>query len=52
MTGRKRDRIWVVADVIDELEDLDRRIAIRAGGSSAQLTRASALGVVGGVRRM
>lgn len=26
VTGRKRDRIWVVTDVVDELEDLDRRI--------------------------
>ncbi|WP_226831945.1 Fic family protein [Brachybacterium sp. FME24] len=29
VTGRKRDRIWVVADVVDELEDLDRRIRAR-----------------------
>lgn len=29
VTGRKRDRIWVVADVVDELEDLDQRIRAR-----------------------
>lgn len=29
VTGRKRDRIWVVAEVVDELEDLDRRIRAR-----------------------
>lgn len=29
VTGRKRDRIWVVSDVVDELEDLDRRIQRR-----------------------
>lgn len=34
VTGRKRDRIWVVADVVDELEDLDRRIGARAAGES------------------
>ncbi|UQN28884.1 Fic family protein [Brachybacterium kimchii] len=34
VTGRKRERIWVVADVVDELEDLDRRVAIRAGGAA------------------
>lgn len=29
VTGRRRDRIWVVADVVDELEDLDARIRAR-----------------------
>lgn len=29
VTGRKRDRIWVVSDIVDELEDLDRRIQRR-----------------------
>jgi len=27
--GRKRDRIWVVSDVVDELTDLDARIQAR-----------------------
>lgn len=29
VTGRKRDRVWVVGDIVDELEDLDRRIQKR-----------------------
>lgn len=29
VTGRKRDRVWVVADAVAELEDLDRRIQAR-----------------------
>lgn len=29
VTGRKRDRVWVVSDIVDELEDLDRRIQRR-----------------------
>lgn len=29
VTGRKRDRIWVVTDVVDELDDLDARIRSR-----------------------
>lgn len=29
VTGRKRDRVWVVSDVVSELEDLDLRIQKR-----------------------
>ncbi len=29
VTGRKRDRVWVVADIVAELEDLDLRIRNR-----------------------
>lgn len=29
VTGRKRDRLWVVVDVLGELDDLDRRIEQR-----------------------
>ncbi|NYE20438.1 Fic family protein [Microbacterium immunditiarum] len=27
ITGRKRDRVWAASDLMDELDDLDRRIA-------------------------
>lgn len=32
VTGRKRDRIWVVSDIVDELDDLDLRIRARLAG--------------------
>lgn len=31
ITGRKRDRVWMAADVSGELDDLERRIARRMG---------------------
>ena len=29
VTGRRRDRLWVVTDVVGELEDLQRRVTAR-----------------------
>lgn len=29
ITGRKRDRVWAASDLMDELDELDRRIAAR-----------------------
>ncbi|WP_187976304.1 Fic family protein [Mycetocola sp. JXN-3] len=35
VTGRLRERIWVVADVVDELDDLERRIHARLASGAA-----------------
>jgi hypothetical protein len=32
ITGRKRNRVWVVSEVMAELEDLNRRIGERVNG--------------------
>lgn len=32
ITGRKRNRVWVVTEVMAELEDLNRRIGVRVNG--------------------
>lgn len=32
ITGRKRDRLWVVVDVLGELDDLDQRIRVGLSG--------------------